>query len=79
MTLLLVTPLHVTGILNGPSTPARSGSSESLSKTNIQLTLDRYSHWMPTMGKHTASAMDEALDEADCEGAPNDKKGALER
>jgi hypothetical protein len=27
----------------------------------IQLTLDRYSHWMPSMGKHSASAMDEAL------------------
>jgi integrase len=27
----------------------------------VQLTLDRYSHWMPSMGKHTASAMDEAL------------------
>jgi len=25
---------------------------------SIQLTLDRYSHWVPTMGKHTASAMD---------------------
>ena len=46
---------------------------------SIQLTLDRYSHWMPTMGRHTASAMDEALDEADREGGPNDKKGALER
>jgi integrase len=46
---------------------------------SIQLTLDRYSHWMPTMGKHTASAMDEALDEADREGALEDEKGALER
>src|SRR5918992_139334 len=46
---------------------------------SIQLTLDRYSHWMPTMGKHTASAMDEALDEADREDAPEDEKGALER
>jgi integrase len=36
---------------------------------SIQLTLDRYSHWMPSMGKHTASAMDEALDEADREAA----------
>jgi hypothetical protein len=34
---------------------------------------------MPTMGKHIASAMDEALDEADREDGPNDKKGALER
>jgi hypothetical protein len=23
--------------------------------------LDRYSHWMPSMGKHTAIAMDDAL------------------
>jgi integrase len=46
---------------------------------SIQLTLDRYSHWMPTMGKHTASAMDEALDEADREGALEDEKSALER
>jgi integrase len=44
---------------------------------SIQLTLDRYSHWMPTMGKHTASAMDEALDEADQEDTPNDEKGVL--
>ena len=29
------------------------------------------------MGKHTASAMDEVLDEAD--SAPNDEKGALEK
>jgi hypothetical protein len=33
---------------------------------------------MPTMGKHTASAMDEALDEAGREDAPNDEKGAIE-
>jgi integrase len=46
---------------------------------SIQLTLDRYSHWMPTMGKHTASAMDEVLDEAGREDAPEDEKGALER
>jgi hypothetical protein len=44
---------------------------------SIQLTLDRYSHWMPTMGKHTASAMDEVLDEADLEDAPNGKKDVL--
>jgi len=44
---------------------------------SIQLTLDRYSHWMPTMGKHAASAMDEALDEADSGDAPSDEKYAL--
>ncbi len=43
---------------------------------SIQLTLDRYSHWMPTMGKHTASAMDEALDEADSGAAPSNEKDA---
>ena len=32
---------------------------------SVQLTLDRYSHWMPSMGKHTASAMDDALQERD--------------
>ena len=46
---------------------------------SIQLTLDRYSHWMPTMGKHTASAMDEALDEVDREGAPEEENSTLER
>jgi integrase len=45
---------------------------------SIQLTLDRYSHWMPSMGRHTASAMDEVLDEAGREDAPNDEKGAIE-
>jgi integrase len=44
---------------------------------SLQLTLDRYSHCMPTMGKHTASAMDEALDEADGEEAPNGETDAL--
>jgi hypothetical protein len=34
---------------------------------------------MPTLDKHTASAMDEALDEAAREDAPEDEKGALER
>jgi hypothetical protein len=28
---------------------------------SIQLTLDCYSHWMPTMGRNTADGMDEAL------------------
>ena len=43
---------------------------------SIQLTLDRYSHWMPSMGKHTASAMDEALEDRD--EAPEDDGEALE-
>jgi integrase len=36
-----------------------------LGHASIQLTLDRYSHWMPSMGKHTASAMDDALEDSD--------------
>jgi integrase len=28
---------------------------------NIQLTLDRYSHWIPSMGRANAEGMDEAL------------------
>ena len=28
---------------------------------SVQLTLDRYSHWMPSMGRNTADGMDEAL------------------
>ena len=32
-----------------------------LGHASIQLTLDRYSHWMPSMGRNTAEGMDEAL------------------
>jgi integrase len=28
---------------------------------SIQVTLDRYSHWMPSMGRNTADGMDKAL------------------
>jgi integrase len=28
---------------------------------SIQLTLDRYSHWMPSMGRNTTDGMDETL------------------
>jgi integrase len=35
---------------------------KSLGHTSVQLTLDRYSHWMPSMRRNTASAMDKALD-----------------
>jgi hypothetical protein len=27
--------------------------------------LDRYSHWIPSMGRHAASAMDDALEDRD--------------
>ena len=33
-----------------------------LGHASIQLTLDRYSHWIPSMGRATASAMDDALE-----------------
>jgi integrase len=33
-----------------------------LGHASIKLTLDRYSHWMPPMGRATASAMDDALE-----------------
>ena len=32
-----------------------------LGHASIQLTLDRYSHWMPSMGRATVEGMDEAL------------------
>ena len=43
-------------------TRARIRSTPSTSRhTSIQLTLDHYSHWMPSMGRDTAEGMDEAL------------------
>ena len=32
-----------------------------LGHASIQLTLDRYSHWIPSMGRAAAEGMDEAL------------------
>jgi hypothetical protein len=32
-----------------------------LGHVSIQITLDRYSHWIPSMGRATAEGMDEAL------------------
>ena len=32
-----------------------------LGHASIQLTLDRYSHWMPSMDRNTAEGLDEAL------------------
>jgi hypothetical protein len=29
-------------------------------RASIQLTLDRYSHWMPSMGRNAADGIDEA-------------------
>jgi integrase len=32
-----------------------------LGHASIPMTLDRYSHWIPIMGRHAADGMDEAL------------------
>jgi integrase len=32
-----------------------------LGHDSITITLDRYSHWIPSMGRHAADYMDEAL------------------
>jgi integrase len=32
-----------------------------LGHASITMTLDRYSHWIPSMGRHAAEGMDEAL------------------
>jgi integrase len=34
---------------------------KALGHASVQLTLDRYSHWMPSMGRNTAQGIDEAL------------------
>jgi integrase len=34
---------------------------QSLGHTSIQLTLESYSYWIPSMGRHAADSMDEAL------------------
>ena len=48
-TLLLVRGTHPTYV------------QKSLGHASVQLTLDRYSHWMPSMGRNTAEGIDEAL------------------
>jgi integrase len=35
----------------------------ALGHASIQLTLDTYSHWMPSMGRDTAAAIDDALED----------------
>jgi hypothetical protein len=32
-----------------------------LRRASITMSLDRYSHWIPSMGRHTADGLDEAL------------------
>jgi len=48
-TLLLARGTHLTYV------------QKSLGHASVQLTLDRYSHWMPSMGRNTADGIDEAL------------------
>ncbi len=43
------------------STHATKYVQHLLGHVSIQLTLDRYSHWIPAMGRHTAEGMDKAL------------------
>ncbi len=35
--------------------------STSSGTTSLHLTLGRYSHWVPSMGRNTANGMNEAL------------------
>ena len=35
--------------------------SKILGHASITMTLDRYSHWIPSIGRHAAEGMDEAL------------------
>jgi len=44
-----------------------------LGHASTNITLDRYSHWMPSMGCATAAAMDSALEAAD-EGAQEEAR-----
>jgi integrase len=35
--------------------------SKILGHASITMTLDRYSHWIPSMGRHAADGMDDVL------------------
>jgi integrase len=43
------------------STHATKYVQHLLGHVSIHLTLDRYSQWIPTMGRHAAESMDKAL------------------
>jgi integrase len=47
-------------LLLGRGVHPQTGSSPS-GAASIPMTLDRYSHWIPIMGRHAADRMDEAL------------------
>jgi len=51
---------HVRHPAPGARCPPQTGSSPS-GAASIPMTLDRYSHWIPIMGRHDADRMDEAL------------------
>ena len=46
---------------SGPGPPHPKYVQHLLGHASIRLTLDRYSHWMPSMGRNTAEGIDEAL------------------
>ena len=56
------------------SHPLAAYVQQLLGHASMQLTLDRISHWMPSMGNHTASAMDDALQDRD--DAPENEREA---
>ena len=51
---------HVRHPAPGTRCPLQGGSHHQ-GHASITMTLDRYSHWIPIMGRHAADGMDEAL------------------
>jgi hypothetical protein len=51
---------HVRHPAPGTWCPPQTGSSPS-GAASITMTLDLYSAWIPSMGRHAANGMDEAL------------------
>jgi hypothetical protein len=51
---------HVRHPAPGTRCPLQGGSHHQ-GHASITMTLDRYSHWPPIMGRHAADGMDEAL------------------
>jgi hypothetical protein len=50
-------------VYSGPGLTLPKNVQQLLDHTSILLTFDRYSHWMPSMGRHAADGMDEPLGE----------------
>jgi hypothetical protein len=56
--------LSPTHFLRPTPTPREGGRRiYLLGHASITMTLDRYSQWIPSMGRHAADGMDEALGE----------------